>query len=167
LSPAQFKGILALPLVQLRSAFPVLSRPQLRHKTWMHTPDTFAASFANGVPREESDRLYDRYVIPSPAKPLFQAALANAQPHSEAAVDTKAERGPLLLLAGGLDRTVPEATVRAAYKIQSRNPGITELKVFADRGHSYGADSGWREVADAALDFLARHGTTAQAPTGS
>src|SRR4051794_22968999 len=75
-----------------------------------------------------------------------------------------AERGPLLLMAAGLDRTVPVATVRAAHKIQSRNPGVTELVTFPGRAHSYGADSGWREVAETALAFLARHGIGA--PSG-
>jgi non-heme chloroperoxidase len=166
LSPAQFKGILALPPAQLQSAWPVLSRPGLRKKTWSHTPDSFARSFANAVPRAEADALLAGYGIPSPARPIFQAGLANFAPHSEASVDTKRERGPLLLIAGGKDRTVPEPTVKAAYKIQSRNPGITELTVFPDRGHSMGADSGWAEVAETALAFLARNGMgTSATPT--
>ncbi|MGY1806827.1 alpha/beta hydrolase [Blastococcus sp. SYSU D00669] len=162
LSPAQFKGVLGLPPVQLRNALPVLSRPWLLHRTWMHSPDSFHLAFASAVPREESDALYEAHVIPSPAKPLFQAGLANFSPRSEAAVDTRAERGPLLMVAAGEDRTVPESTVRAAHRIQAkRNAGVTEFRAFPGRGHSYGADSGWRDVADAALEFLSRHGVTA------
>jgi non-heme chloroperoxidase len=166
LSPAQFQGNRALPPAQLRTAWPVLSRPWLRSRTWSHTPDTFARGFANAVSRVESDDLYARFAIPSPARPLFQAGLATFTPHSEAAVDTERERGPLLLLAAGRDRTVPAASVRAAYRIQQRNAGVTELHTFPDRGHSMGADSGWREVADTALEFLARHGV-APTPSGS
>ena len=166
LSPAQFKGNLALPPAQLRTAWPVLSRPGLRKRTWSHTAESFHRGFANAVPREESDRLFQRYAIPSPARPLFQAALATLTPRSEAAVDTKVERGPLLLVAAGRDRTVPEASVQAAYRIQRRNPGVTELRSFPDRGHSMGADSGWREVAETALDFLARHGVGPPAGPG-
>jgi non-heme chloroperoxidase len=158
LAPAQFKGILGLPLAQLQSAWPVLSHPRLRTRTWSHSPDSFATAFANAVPRAESDQLLAAYGIPSPARPLFQAGLANLTPHSEASVDTERERGPLLLIAGGRDRTVPEATVRAAYEIQRRNPGVTELQTFPDRGHSMGADSGWAEIAGTALDFLSRNG---------
>jgi alpha-beta hydrolase superfamily lysophospholipase len=163
LSPAQFKGILGLPLAQLQSAWPVLSRPGLRKKTWSHSPDSFARSFANAVPRAESDRLLAAHGIPSPARPLFQASAATFSLHSEAAVDTRRERGPLLLLAAGQDRTVPEASVTAAYRIQRRNAGVTELHSFPDRGHSMGADSGWAEVADTALEFLTRHGVGASA----
>ncbi|WP_308165353.1 alpha/beta hydrolase [Nocardia noduli] len=157
IAPAQFKGVLALPPAQLRSALPVLGKPWLRGKTWAHSADSYHRSFANGVPREESDRLFADYAIPAPAKPLFQAAVANFVPGSEAQVDTAAERGPLLMFAGGLDRTVPVATVRAAHKLQSRNPGVTELVVLPDRCHSMSADHGWRELADTALQFLEKN----------
>ncbi|MGY1601556.1 alpha/beta hydrolase [Geodermatophilus sp. SYSU D00815] len=167
LSPTQFKGVLGLPPVQLRNALPVLSRPWLLRRTWMHTPESFHRAFASAVPRAESDALYEAHVIPSPARPLFQAGLANLAPRSEAAVDTRAERGPLLMVAAGEDRTVPESTVRAAHRIQAkRNAGVTEFTSFPGRGHSYGADSGWRDVADTALDFLSRHGVAA-APTSA
>jgi pimeloyl-ACP methyl ester carboxylesterase len=74
-------------------------------------------------------------------------------------VDTKAERGPLLLLAGSADRTVPAATVRAEFDIwRKHNTGVTEFEVLDKRGHSFPADSGWREAADRALEFLDRNG---------
>jgi non-heme chloroperoxidase len=165
LSPAQFKGNVVLPPTQLRNAWPVLSRPGLRRKTWSHSPDSFARAFANAVPRAESDQLLATHGIPSPARPLFQASAANFVLRSEASVDTTRERGPLLLIAGGRDHTVPEATVKAAYRIQSRNPGETELVTFRDRGHSMGADSGWAEIAGAALDFLSRNAVGA--PSGT
>jgi non-heme chloroperoxidase len=166
LSPAQFRGNLVLPPAQLRAAWPVLSHPGLRKGTWSHTPDTFARDFANAVPRAESDQLLATHGIPSPGRPLFQAAAANVSPRSEASVDTERERGPLLLLAAGRDRTVPESSVKAAYRIQRRNPGVTEFRTFADRGHSMGADAGWADVAGAALEFLARHGVGPPAGAG-
>jgi pimeloyl-ACP methyl ester carboxylesterase len=156
IAPAQFRGILSLPLAQLQTAWPVLGHPRLRKKTWSHTPETFHRRFANGVSRAESDELYQAYAIPGPARLLFQTGLANFTPRSEATVDTRRERGPLLLIAGSIDRTVPEATVRAAYKKQRKSPGVTEFKTFPGRGHSLPADHGWRDVADTALDFLAR-----------
>lgn len=157
LAPAQFRGVFTVPPTQLAAAWPVLSRPWRWHGTWSHSTGSFHRGFANGVSREESDRLLSEAGIPAPNRPLFQAALANLTPRSPASVDTRTERGPLLLVAAGLDRTVPPAGVRAAYRRQRRSPGITELAVFDDRGHSLAADSGWREVADCALEFLARH----------
>jgi non-heme chloroperoxidase len=164
LSPAQFRGIYRLPMAQLRSTWPVLSHPRLRDKTWGHSRDSFAKAFANGVPREEAEELYERYAIESSARPLFQAGTANLVPRSPVAVDIRAQRGPLLIIAAGQDRTVPEATAKAAYRKLRRGPGVTEFTTFPDRGHSLGVDSGWREVADTALDFLDRHGLSGRRP---
>jgi pimeloyl-ACP methyl ester carboxylesterase len=157
ISPAQFRGILGVPAVQLRTASPVLTRPGLLHKTWAHTKDTFHAGFANGVSREESDEIFERYVIPAPARPLFQAAVANLVPRSPTRVDVKAQRGPLLLIAGEADRTVPASAVRAAYAKQRRNPAVTEMVTVPHAGHSYVLDAEWRTVAELALSFFARH----------
>ncbi|WP_433662987.1 alpha/beta hydrolase [Nocardia sp. CA-128927] len=162
INPAQFRGVLTLPLAQIQSVLPILSKPWLRGKTWSHTSESYHRTFANGIPREESDKLFATHGIPAPARPLFQAGLANFAPNSEASVDTERERGPLLMLAGGRDRLVPEATVRSEYKIQRKNPGVTELVVFADRGHSMPADHGWREIADTALAFLEKQNLPAR-----
>jgi pimeloyl-ACP methyl ester carboxylesterase len=161
LAPAQFRGILGLPLAQLESALPVLGKPWLRKRTWSHNRDSYAKNFANGVSRQESDDLYDRFTIPAPCRPLFQAGFANLSLHSEATVDTKAARGPLLLVAGNVDRTVPASTVRAAFDIQRKNAAVTEFEVLDKRGHSFPADSGWRAAADLALAFLERNALSA------
>ncbi|MFD1813137.1 alpha/beta hydrolase [Rhodococcus gannanensis] len=157
IAPAQFKGVLRLPLDQVRSVMPILRNPLLRNKTWTHTPESFHRSFANAISREESDRLFDAHSIPAPARPLFQAALANVAFGSPAKIDTRTARGPLLIVAGGQDRMVPESIVKSEYNIQRRNTGATEYAVLPDRGHSLAGDDGWREVADLALDFLERH----------
>ncbi len=158
IAPAQFRGVYKPPpLVQLKSVAPILSRPWLRGKTWSHTADSYHATFASAVDRAESDEIFANHVIPAPARPLFEAAIANFVPHSPAAVDLKAQRGPLLMMAGGQDRTVPQSTVEDAYKAQQRNSAPTELKVYPSRGHSAPADHGWSELATDALDFLSAH----------
>jgi pimeloyl-ACP methyl ester carboxylesterase len=158
LAPAPIKGVVGLTRSQVAAVAPVLSRPWLKSRTWTHTPQSFAKHFANGVPRAESDDIYAAYVIPAPCRPLFQAAVSNVVPHSPAAVDTTAARGPLLLLGGGADRTVPASSVRGAYKIQQRTVGVTEIEIMDGRGHSFPVDSGWRAAAEKTLEFLAEHG---------
>jgi non-heme chloroperoxidase len=158
IAPAQFHGVHRLPLVQLESAWPVLGHPSNRTRAVPLTRDQFAGNFANAVPREEADALYDTYAIPSPALPLFEGASGAYSAKSDASVDTAHERGPLLMIAGGDDRTVPASVVHAAYKIQQKNPAVTEYQLFPGRGHSQAIDHGWREVADYSLDFLARVG---------
>jgi non-heme chloroperoxidase len=162
IAPAQFHGVHRLPLAQLESAWPVLRHPSSRTQAVPLTRDQFAGNFANAVPREEADALYDKYAIPSPALPLFEGAAGAYSAKSDASADTAHERGPLLMIGGGEDRTVPAAAVEAAYKIEQKNPAVTEYKLFPDRGHSQPVDHGWHEVASYALDFLSRNQLQAQ-----
>jgi predicted nucleotide-binding protein len=65
-------------------------------------------------------------------------------------------RGPLLIIDGEKDHTVPWAIANAAYKRQSRNQVVTEIVKIPGRGHSLTLDHGWREVAQTAHDFVKR-----------
>jgi pimeloyl-ACP methyl ester carboxylesterase len=122
------------------------------------TPEQFRYGFGNAIPAEESAELYDRWTIPSPGRPLFEAAFANLSTGSPAHVNTRNEtRGPLLLIAGGEDRTVPATVTRATRKLYRRSAALTEYKEFPDRGHSLALDNGWRQVADATLSWLRQH----------
>ncbi|KHK99595.1 alpha/beta hydrolase [Microbacterium mangrovi] len=159
IDPAQIKGVLPLPLAQLRSGFPALGNPANLHKAVALTSAQFRYGFGNAVSQEESDALFERWTIPSPARPLFQAAAANFVMHSPAAVDTKRDpRGPLLLISGTADHTVPDVVTRSTLKQYRDSMAVTELKQFEGRGHSLTIDSGWTEVADAVLDWLAAQG---------
>ncbi|MHA3700820.1 alpha/beta hydrolase [Jatrophihabitans sp. YIM 134969] len=155
---AQIKGVLPLPISALRSTLPVFKNPANKHKSVMLTAEQFRYGFGNAVPPEESDALYERWAVPSPGKPLFEAATANFSPHSPAAVDTDNEtRGPLLLMTGGQDHTVPEAVTKATLKQYRHSAAETDLVEFADRGHSLTVDHGWREVAGACVQWLQAH----------
>ena len=158
LDPAQIRGVLPLPLAQLKSAFPVLGNPLNYKRAVPQTLKQFHSGFANAVSEQESNELHARYHIPAPGKPLFEAAFANVFPNTPARVDTKAQRGPLLITGGGKDRTVPEVVSRAAYHLYRKSSAVTDYKVFPDRGHSLTIDSGWREVANASLSWLRSKG---------
>jgi pimeloyl-ACP methyl ester carboxylesterase len=152
---AQIKGVLPLPLSSLRSTLPVFRNPANIHRAVSLTADEFRYSFGNAIAPGESDDLYERWSIPAPGRPLFEAAEANFAPHSPAKVDTANEgRGPLLLVMGGRDHTVPEAITKATVKQYRHSPAQTDLLEFADRGHSLTIDSGWRAVADGCLRWL-------------
>ncbi|MER5881436.1 alpha/beta hydrolase [Streptomyces sp. NPDC060235] len=155
---AQIKGVLPLPLSALRATLPVFKNPGNKHRAVSLTADQFRFAFGNAVSEEESVELFERWAIPAPGKPLFEAAAANFNPHSPAKVDTgNASRGPLLLMSGGKDHTVPEAVVRSTLKQYRHSDAVTDITDFPDRGHSLTIDSGWREVADTALEWLRRH----------
>jgi non-heme chloroperoxidase len=158
LDPAQIRGVLPLPLAQLKSAFPVLGNPFNYKRAISQTPKQFHYGFGNALSEQESNALHAKYHIPAPAKPIFQAALANFNPATAAKVNTKATRGPLLITGGGKDHTVPEVVSRAAYHLYRKSPTVTDYKVFPDRGHSLTIDNGWREVANASLSWLRSKG---------
>jgi pimeloyl-ACP methyl ester carboxylesterase len=156
---AQIKGVLQLPLSQLRGTLPVFANPTNKHKAVSLSAKEFRYSFGNAVSEEESNVLHQRWTMPSPARPLFEAASAAFSPHSPAKVDTANEdRGPLLLTMGGKDHTVPEAITKSTLKQYRHSSAVTDLVEFADRGHSLTIDSGWREVAEVCLAWLNRQG---------
>ncbi|MFZ0045329.1 MAG: alpha/beta hydrolase [Streptosporangiaceae bacterium] len=155
---APIKGVLNLPLSALKVASIALRKPANRKLAISLTPDQFRYGFGNALPAQESAELYDRWTVPSPARPLFEAALANFVPQSPAKVNTTASktRGPLLLTAGGKDHTVPAAITTSTRRLYHKSPAITDFLEFPDRGHSLTIDHGWREVAQSALDWLGR-----------
>ena len=156
---AQIKGVLPLPLSSLRATLPVFKNPANRHRAVSLTAEQFRYSFGNALSEEESNQLYEQWTMPSPGKPLFEAAAANFSLHSPAKVDTDNEsRGPLLLVMGGQDHTVPEAITKSTLKQYKHSSAVTEIIEFEDRGHSLTIDKGWQEVADACLSWLDKQG---------
>jgi pimeloyl-ACP methyl ester carboxylesterase len=157
IDPAPFRGVLPLPISALKSAFPVLGNPANRGRAVPLTYAQFRYGFANAVTEEEARQLYAEFAVPAPGAPLFQAAFANINPNTEAKVDTRnPARGPLLVVSGEKDHTVPWAIASASYKRQKKNPGVTEIVEMKNRGHALVIDSGWREVAETALAFVKR-----------
>ena len=157
IDPGPFRGVLPLPISTLRSASPVLRNPLNRGRAVALTFDQFKYGWANVLSEEEARQLYERYHVPAPGVALMQMANANLNPWTEAKVPTKSpDRGPLLIIDGENDHTVPWAVANAAYKRQRRNEAVTEIVKIPNRGHSLTIDSGWREVADTALRFVKR-----------
>jgi non-heme chloroperoxidase len=157
IDPAPFRGVLPLPISALKSASPVLGNPANYNRAVPLTYEQFRYAFANAVSEDEAQELFATYAVPGSGVPLFQAATANLNPWTEVKVKTKnPDRGPLLIIDGELDHTVPWAIANASYKRQKRNPGVTEIVKVPDRGHSLTIDHGWRAVADLALAFVRR-----------
>jgi pimeloyl-ACP methyl ester carboxylesterase len=156
---AQIKGVLPLPLSALRSTLPVFKNPANIHKAVSLTAEQFRYSFGNAISESESGELYEQWAIPAPGRPLFEAAAANFSLHSPDKVQTRNEnRGPLLLVMGGQDHTVPEAITKSTLKQYRHSDAVTDLEEFPDRGHSLTIDAGWLAVAEASLAWLSKHG---------
>jgi pimeloyl-ACP methyl ester carboxylesterase len=157
IDPGPFRGVLPLPLSALKSASPVLLNPLNRGRAVTLTQKQFDYGWGNALSKEESEKLYDEYHVAAPGVALMQMANANVNPFTEARADSKnPDRGPMLIISGEKDHTVPWAIANAAYKRQKRNQAVTEIVEIPNRGHSLTIDSGWREVAQTALDFIKR-----------
>jgi non-heme chloroperoxidase len=154
---APFRGVLPLPFSALKSSAPVLGNLANRHRAVPLTYDQFRFAFANAVSEDEALQLYETFAVPAAGAPIFQAATANLNPWTEAQVNiVNPERGPLLIVSGERDHTVPRAISAAAYEQQKANAAVTEFVEIPDRGHALTIDSGWRQVADTALAFVRR-----------
>lgn len=157
IDPAPFRGVLPLPVSALRSGSPILGHPTSRHRAVPLTFDQFRYAFANAVEEDEARRLHEQFAVPAPGLPLWQSAASNVNPHTEAAVEVdNPDRGPLLIISGQRDHTIPWALANAAYRRYADNPGVTEIVEIPGRGHSLTIDDGWREVAETALTFVRR-----------
>ena len=157
IDPGVFRGVLPLPLSVLRGVGPFLINPRNRGRALTLTFDQFRYSWANNLDEDEAMELYDKFHVAGSGVSLAQMANANLNPWTEAKVDTKnPDRGPLLIIEGERDHTVPWAIAKAAYDRQKRNPGVTEIVKIPMRGHSLTIDHGWREVAETALNFVRR-----------
>jgi pimeloyl-ACP methyl ester carboxylesterase len=157
IDPGPFRGVLPLPISALRSAGPVLRNPLNRRRAVTLTLDQFKYGWANALTDDEAKQLYETYHVAAPGVALMQMANANVNPRTEAKIDPKnPRRGPLLIIDGEKDHTVPWAIANGAYKRQKHNESVTEIVKIPNRGHSLTIDSGWREVADIALAFIKR-----------
>jgi non-heme chloroperoxidase len=157
IDPGVFRGVLPLPASTLKVAGLFLINPLTRGRAITLTFDQFKYGWANALDEQEAKELYDTFHVAGSGISLVQMGNANLNPWTEAKVNTTTpDRGPLLIIDGEKDRTVPWAIANAAYKRQKRNPAVTEIVKIPNRGHSLTIDHGWREVAETALDFVKR-----------
>jgi non-heme chloroperoxidase len=157
IDPGVFRGVLPLPISVLKGVGPFLLNPLTRGRAITLTFDQFKYGWANALDEKEARELYDTFHVAGSGIALVQMGNANLNPWTEAKVDTKnPDRGPLLIIDGEKDHTVPWAIANAAYKLQKRNPGVTEIVKMPNRGHALVIDHGWREVAETALNFVKR-----------
>lgn len=163
LSPAPVKGVLRLPLAQLRASLPVLKNPANRNRTVELTPQQFHYAFTNTMNDTDAKEAYDRYEIPGPGRPLFQAAFANVNPNAPSKVDFRNDRRPPLLVIGnGEDHTVPASVSKEAARRLAKSGAVVEYREYPGRPHFTAGAPGWEEVADQALEWATRHARAVQ-----
>lgn len=157
IDPAPMKGVWQLPFSALKASLPVLANPFNLKKAHSLTYEQFRYGFANAVSEKEAYELYDRWTIPAPCRPLFQAATASFA-GTETQVNTdNTTRGPLLITGGEKDHQAPSILGKASMKKYNASV-ISEFKLFKGRGHSLIVDNGWKEIAEYSLTWLQNQG---------
>jgi non-heme chloroperoxidase len=157
ISPAPARGVLPVPFSALRVGSVVLRNPLNRRRAVPLSYKQFRYGFGNAVTEPEAQRLYKEFSVAGSGVPLFQAVAANLNPWTEAKAHPRnPNRGPMLIISGERDHTVPGAIAKSTFKLQRHNHAPTEAITVPNRGHSLTVDAGWREVADAALTFVNR-----------
>lgn len=158
---APVKGVLILPFSELKVGWPALRNPANINKAMKPTADQFHYSFGNLLSEDESRAVYDRYAVPGPDHVLFQASLANFNPHAATAVNFHNDaRAPLLLIAGGKDHIVPASVTKANYNLYRKSKAVTDFKEYPGRSHYTVGQPGWEEVADYALTWAVENAAT-------
>lgn len=165
LDPAPVKGIFVLPFASLKSALPGLKNPFEQHRAVALTLEQFHYGFTNHLSEEESAPIYERYAVPGPNHVLFQASLANFNPHAATTVNFHNDnRAPLLLVGGGRDHTVPASVTKANYELFRKSRAVTEYKEYPERTHWTIGQDGWESVADFALGWARDHASARNSP---
>jgi pimeloyl-ACP methyl ester carboxylesterase len=112
------------------------------------TFERFQYTFVNGMPLQEQQAAFNRYVVPESRRVPGQSLTSVAR------VDFKKPGAPLLMIAGGSDHIIPAALVRSNFRRYKRPDSLTEFKEFPGRAHFIIGQQDWEQVADFSLAWL-------------
>ena len=160
-APAQPAGITALPPSTLWTGTPILSNPFGKNGALPLSKSHFHFTFGNDLPRAASDELWEKYAVPSYNRVFFEGvAAAFNEKGGVSHVDYgRADRAPLLVLAGDRDHVVPPTIAKAIVKKyrSSGSPAVVDYREYPGRTHRIVSQTGWEQVADDALAWATTH----------
>jgi len=151
IDPAPTPGIGIGPNAAI-SSLPVLGDPFSGGKVKSMTRKFFGRRFANGLPTNLKDEMFERYIVPTAGKVYWDGVLAGGAGKITWASKV---RPPLLLMAGGKDLIADASMTRAMFDKQKRAASPTDFRLYPDRSHFLCLEPGWEEIADAALEWAA------------
>lgn len=160
-APAQPAGITTLPPSTLWTGTPILSNPFGRNGAKPLSKGHFHFTFGNDLPRAASDELWEQYAVPSYNRVFFEGvAAAFNEKGGVSHVDFgRADRAPLLVMAGERDHVVPPAIARAivAKYRSSGSTATVDYREYPGRTHRLVSQDGWEQLADDALAWATSH----------
>jgi pimeloyl-ACP methyl ester carboxylesterase len=165
-APAATAGVNKTPFSTLRTGFPILANPFNKNGAKPLSKGHFHYTFGNDLSRADSDELWEQSAVNSSNRVLFEGvSSARDEKNGVTRVDyARADRAPLLIICGELDHVTPPAIGRATVeKYRSTNsPAIVEYQEFPGRTHRMVSQTGWEEIADAALAWADDHAVPAE-----
>lgn len=104
---------------------------------------------------EDAKNAYNRYTIPDTARVLFEKVFDDYKSSASDIVNFKNDnRGPLLLITGSEDHTVPAKLSRSNYDQYRYSKAVTDYKEFENRSHLIIVQEEWQEVSDYINNWL-------------
>jgi pimeloyl-ACP methyl ester carboxylesterase len=144
------KGVISLRWSFLKSNWPAISPFANGDQPVALSFEQFSYAFVNGLPPDEQRAAYDRYCVPESRR------VGKGPTTPAAAIDFSKASAPLLLIAGENDHIIPASLNRSNQARYAKSPKPAELQQFAGRTHFIIGQKGWEEVADFALDWIAK-----------
>ena len=150
LTPAPPRGVLSGDPHFVRANFPH-ANPLAGNAPVQMTPQRFHYAFANTVTEAASAALFEEYVVPE-SRNVPRSTLTR-----QGQIDFRRAHAPMLFIAASDDHLTPAAMVRRNVRAYRKSDGVIDFHQFQGRSHIICSEPGWQDVADLALDWLARH----------
>ena len=119
INSAPTEGVKRIPLSQVRASFPVLKNPANRHKAVGLTFEQWSYTFTNGLPEDESRRLYGRYHIPASRRGLLGQRAGEHPPRQGRDLGELRQRGAFTAAVHLRQRRPPDAPFDPALERQA------------------------------------------------
>ena len=124
--------------------------PLAGNKPVIMTPERFRYTFCNTMSAEASDKAFEQYVVPE-SHNVPRSTLTK-----QAKIDFRAPHIPLLFIAADKDHLTPLPLIKRKIKAYRTSESILDFAQFTNRSHFICNQSGWEEVCDFALDWVAK-----------
>lgn len=161
IAAAATAGLKTTPFSTFRTALPIVANPLARNGAKPISKRHFHFTFGNDLTRAESDRIWEEFAINSTNRVMFEeVSSAGNEKTGVTRVDyARADRAPMLLITGELDHVTPPAIGRAAQAkyTATGSRAIVEHREYRGRTHRLLSQTGWEEIADAALAWADEH----------
>ena len=147
ISSAPPKGVITLKFSFAKSNMPLLN-PFKGNSVHYPTKKWFHYAFTNTLSREESDSIFDKFVVPE-SRNIPRETLKKA-----GKIDFNKPHEPMLFISGREDHIIPASLNKKNFKKYKNEKSLREHKIFEGRDHFICGEDGWDEVANYVYNWI-------------